>query len=492
MRKLKTLTFVSVLLIVSFGLVGALLRSTPSRHHHPVLIADVSSRSFDVQITAIGGLEASRSHIIASSIRGDLGKLIYLISEGSRVNNGDILMKLDPTPFEEAIMTLQEKVRAKESSLDTLKKSLEWEHHQIQHELRAADIEVELAELELDRTVHGDGPQEIAKLNAAVQKARAKLEELEGYMQDLHLLEQQGFLNPSEIKQAQRKLDEEKEAYESAKSQHDSYVLYVHPMHVKKAETALKKAINKKEETIQAGEYRLAKEASQLSLAQHELNDLKNNLNNSKNELKMTEIRAPTPGMVVHREEYRGGQKRKPRIGDVLIKNQPLIDLPDLDSMVVKTRVREVELCKIQVGSPVTVKVDAYPNLLLSGHVASIGVLALTDLMHMGEEKYFEVMVALDAGDQHLRPGMTARLVIHAAHVSDAVTVPIHAIFEYAKQPYSYVVEQGSFVVAPVTVGHCNEEWAEITSGLQAGQQVSLTYPSIEQVLDPQNLLGKK
>lgn len=481
----------TIALLGVFGLVGARFRSSNAPESDVLLITDVAHRNFDVKVAAVGNLEASKSHIIASSIRGDLGKLIFLIPEGSRVNKGDLLVKMDPTPFEEAIGVLQDKVRAKENSLDSLVKSLEWEKHQVSYDLKSADCEIETAELELNRILHGDGPQEIAKLQSLMQKAESKFKELEGYMQDLAQLESEGFLNVAEVKQAQRKLDEERDAYENAKMQYESYVNYVYPMQVKKAETHLKKSVNKKEESIRAGEFRIAKESSQLILAQQELADLKASQNSARNDLLISEIRAPTSGMVVHKEEFRGGQRRKPRIGDVLIKNQALLDLPDLDSLTVKTKVREVDLCKIQNGHPVTIKVDAYPNLVLTGHVSSIGVLALSDLQHGGEEKYFEVMVALDTGAPQLRPGMTSRLIIHSAHVENAVSVPIHAVFECAKQPYCYVVEEGQFTVYPVSVGHCNEEWAEILTGLEVGQHISLTQPLHEHVNDPQGILGK-
>lgn len=483
---------VAIFFIAAFGLIGARFHSTPSSDKDPLLITDVAKRSFDVKVTAVGNLEASRSHIISSAIRGDLGKLIFLVPEGARVNKGDLLVKMDPTPFEEAITILQEKVRAKENALETSEKGLEWEKSQVAFELKSAEYEVETAELELNRILKGDGPQEISKLQSAMAKAEFQYQELEGYMEDLVHLEEEGFINDTEIKQAQRKYDEEKDVYQNAKLQYESYINYIHPMQVKKAETALKRAVNHKEELVQAGEFRITKALSQLNLARQELADLQNHLNNAKQDLLVSEIRAPTQGMVIHKEEFRSGQRRKPRIGDVLIKNQAILDLPDLDSLTVKTRVREVELCKIQLGYPATIKVDAYPNLVLTGHVSAIGVLALSDPAFGGEEKFFEVIVALNTGDMKLRPGMTSRIVIHAAHVADAVTVPIHAIFEYAKQPYCHVLENGQFVIYPIEVGHCNEEWAEITSGIEVGQHVSLTQPAHDLIDDPNRILGKK
>jgi HlyD family secretion protein len=314
-----------------------------------------------------------------------------------------------------------------------------------------------------------------------MQKAWLKYDELNAYSNDLLELEEQGFLNPIELKQAQKKLAEEKEAYEVAKMQYDSYINHVFPMQQKKAEAALKRCRIKQEEIAKTGGYKIGKASALLEQAKQELESCRYQLKDAEHELALAEIKAPAPGMVVHREEFRSGQKRKPRIGDILVKNQPLLDLPDLDSMVVKTRVREVDLYKIAIGKPVTVEVDAYPQLSFTGKVSSIGVLALSDLIRTSEEKYFDVRVALDKGDQRLRPGMTARLTIHADQVSHELAIPLHAIFEEQKQCFCYVCGPEGYEKRFIETGISNDHWMEIKSGLQEGEWICLINPHLKE-----------
>lgn len=441
-------------------------------------VVSVIKQDLQVNVKVVGELEAARSTLIASSIKGDQGKIIDLIADGLTVEPGQVLVKMDPTPFEEKIEKIKTQLKEQEACIMACTQTLKWEISQAEHENRLAIYEIETAQLELNKMIYGDGPQEISRLKSAMQKAWLKFDEIQAYSNDLIELETQGFLNPSEVKQAQKRLGEEKEVYEMAKLQYESYAEHVLPMQIKKMETSLKRASMNQEEIMKAGRYQVMKAEALLEQTQQALIDYALQLHQAEKELAETEIVAPAPGMVVHREDYRSGQRRKPRVGDVLIKNQPLIELPDLNSMIVKTRVREVDLFKVHVGKKATIEVDAYPQLILEGTIASLGVLALADAGRSADEKYFEVRIALETCPPCLRPGMTTRATIHAQDAQDVLTVPLQAIFSDHNQNYCYVAcaERG-FEKKEVQVGISNEQWAEVTTGLQEGDCVCLMNP---------------
>ena len=263
-----------------------------------------------------------------------------------------------------------------------------------------------------------------------------------------------------------------------AKLQHDSYVQHVYPMLVKKAETALKRAQVAEEETVKLGDYSVAKAYALLEQAKQGLADSNQQLRDVAIELIQTEIKAPASGMVVHREDYRNGQKRKPRVGDVPVRNQPLIDLPDLSAMVVRTRVREVDLYKVDIGKKATIEIDAYPEMAFQGTIKQIGVLAMGDTGRANDEKYFEVRMTLDESDPRLRPGMTARTTIHAQALEDRLTIPLHAIFEENKQLFCYLSIPGKgYEKKELTLGASNDQWVEVLDGLSEGASVCLLNP---------------
>jgi HlyD family secretion protein len=136
------------------------------------------------------------------------------------VEPGQVLVKMDPTPFEEKIEKIKIQLKEQEACVAACTQALKWENSQAEHENRLAIYEIETAQLELNKMIYGEGPQEISRLKSAMQKAWLKFDEIQAYSNDLIELETQGFLNPSEVKQAQKRLGEEKEAYEMAKLQY--------------------------------------------------------------------------------------------------------------------------------------------------------------------------------------------------------------------------------------------------------------------------------
>ena len=103
---------------------------------------------------------------------------------------------------------------------------------------------------------------------------------------------------------------------------------------------------------------RIQEAASKLALAQQQL--------------ARTEVRADVSGIVVYRDVFFGSEQRKPQVGDQVWANQPLLILPDISKMVVETRVRETDIHKVEKNQNVGVRIQAYPDLRLTGKVTLV------------------------------------------------------------------------------------------------------------------------
>jgi hypothetical protein len=147
--------------------------------------------------------------------------------------------------------------------------------------------------------------------------------------------------------------------------------------------------------------------------------------------------------------------------------------------MVVKSKAREIDLYKLALGQRGRVMVDAYPDAFFEGKLTFIGALATAESAEPGQEKYFQVTFALTGEDKRLRPGMTCRVAISALSLQQVLAVPVQAVFQNGDQDYCYVLNDfGDLTVREVTVGAQNENLAEIITGLEAGEQVSLVNPN--------------
>ena len=445
-------------------------------------LATVSKRSFDITVNIVGVLDAARSHMVSSTIRGDKGKIIYLVEGGTQVKKGDVLVKLDPTPFEEEVRRLKGEVISLEAGVDATKQVMEWEKSLVEREIRTAEFNVRVTKLELTRIVEGDGPIQLAQFKEEMEKTKEEYLQYIAYIDDLEKLKKEGYGNPTEIILAKRKSAELKGKYESAFRKHNSFEKHVFPSLIETAKAKVEKAEMELEQTRNGGVFKIAKAISATKGAKGKLQTARSSLKLSQNELGKTTVHAPFPGIAILFEAFRDGQKRKPRVGDKVWQNQPILYLPDISSMIVKTRVREVDLHKIVLGQKCAIKVDAYPDALFEGEVSTLGILASGRFEGADGEKYFELTVIVKDEDSRMRPGMTARVTILNDQVRNVPTVPIQAIFDDGGTRYCYRLVGKEFKKVKVTLGKQNEDLAEIRSGLKIGDKVSLVKPSLEDV----------
>ncbi|RPH48467.1 MAG: efflux RND transporter periplasmic adaptor subunit [Desulfobacteraceae bacterium] len=393
-------------------------------------ITFVKPMNFDITVNTIGTLDAERSHVVSSTIKGDKGKIVYIIDEGTFVKNGEVLIKFDSAHFEAEMLRLDGEMRSREATVEARKQLLEWEKSQAEGAINTAEFDVKDAKQEYNRYV--------------------------SYIGDMEELGRKGLHYPNEIFQAKKKAEQ----LFAKQQRHETLFEQI------------------KKESV----FKIAAAMAELSKAKNEIETTKIALDDIREELKKAVVHAPFPGIVVHYETHRDNQKRKPRVGDSVWQNQPLLYLPDISSMIVKTLVREVDLHKITKGQKASIQVDAYPKMIFTGQVTSIGVLA-SDGGEAGKgEKYFQVVVAIHGDNPNLRPGMTSRVILHTDAARNVLSVPVQAVFSEGANKYCYVGKGQSIKKVKVEIGRQNEDYAEIVVGLKNGDMVSLTKPAADEV----------
>jgi HlyD family secretion protein len=467
--------------IVVFMIAGTKSNGNPSSTGDMVL-GTVRKGSFEVRVQLVGHLEAARSTTVCSEVKGDSGKIISLIENGKQVDKGDVLVRLDPTPFEEDVIECSSRLEACKANVAALQQALEWEKNQASREVNAAEYDLEVSGMELEKIEKGEGPLELAQLEKEMRRAQDDYAEKSSYLSDLEELERQGFSNPTEVAHAKRKISEAKEAYEIAERTLSAFKTYLLPVKIEMARAKVERARSDLEQTRKSMAIRIAKASAELGRAEQEMKAAETSLETANQQLSKTVIKAPIPGLAVIREVYIKGEKRKIQVGDAVWRNQPILYLPDISEMVVNAEVREVDLHKLRKDLPATVLVDAYPETRFQGAVHSIGVLAEKRTAVKSPEKYFQVVIALLEHDERLRPGMTAKVDILSGTATDALVVPLNALFEREGCTYCYVAVEDGYELREVSVGAQNEDFAEVREGLSEGENICLIEPQANRV----------
>jgi membrane fusion protein (multidrug efflux system) len=81
--------------------------------------------------------------------------------------------------------------------------------------------------------------------------------------------------------------------------------------------------------------------------------------------LSRTEVRAPMAG------EVAGAERLLP--GQLVVQNVPMLTLVGVRGAYVEANYKETQLAEMTVGQPAKIEFDAYPDMDIKGHVASIG-----------------------------------------------------------------------------------------------------------------------
>ena len=442
-----------------------------------ILTARVIRTDLVVEVRTVGELDAAESVVLSSSVRGDRGKIIELVDDGKQVETGDILVRLDPTEFQEEVLRLRSKAIELDALVKAQEELLEWEKNQVQREINRSESDLKIARLELRRLEKGEGPRELARLEAETAKAREDYEKKQHFQASLEELIAKGFANLTEQEQIRNQIKEAEQAYRMVSMQLSSYRDHLLPVQIEKARASITAAEVSLEQTRKGGGHKIGQAMAALAKARQELIAARQNLERAEQELEATVIKAPGPGMVVLAEQNRGNAFRKPRIGDQVWQNQPLVYLPDISKMIVKTRVREVDLHKIDVGKPALTTVDAYPDLVLKGRITAIGVLANQGRDNRQGERHFSVTVSLDQSTPRLRPGMTARVNIVCSRSADVLVVPAFAVFQEGEDSIVFVKSAWGFKKCKIVTGAQNEELVEIKKGLVEGDEIALNRP---------------
>ncbi|HLB06831.1 MAG TPA: efflux RND transporter periplasmic adaptor subunit [Alphaproteobacteria bacterium] len=168
---------------------------------------------------------------------------------------------------------------------------------------------------------------------------------------------------------------------------------------------------------------------------------------------------------------------RQVDLGEYLSPGTPIVTLQTLDPIYVGFPLPERYLSRIAVAQPVEVEVDAYPERLFDGRIASIDA-------RISQATRNVLIIATLANPEHLLlPGMFGNVRVLLPAQQDVVTVPETAL-TYTPYGDSVFVLSETAEKAPdgapvmsatiryVTVGERRADAAAILQGLEAGETV--------------------
>jgi HlyD family secretion protein len=448
-------------------------------------IATVSSGSFDITTIATGDLQARRQVEIRSGL--DMRtQIVELVDEGTRVKEGDVLIRLNAEDIRREIQEETLRTEAARSELTSARNAVTIQESENESRLRQAQLKLELAELALRQWEEGDVMKRREELRIALEKAERDLKRLTEKAINSEELYQQNFKSKNDNELDQINAKEAEARYNIAQLEQEIYEGYIHPREKRQKMSDVEEARAEVDRVIAQNESQLASKVADLAHRQRQFEIREAKLNDLTDQLEKTTIRAPKDGLVVYWASTQGRRWDDSRgtlqVGREVNPRETLIVLPDTTEMIASVQVHESIAGRVRPGQPAMISIDALGGATVQGTVESVGVLAETGGWRDPNLREYNVRIGLKEADEALKPSMRCEAEIRLGRVEDALTVPIAAVFNEGSIHFVYRPRDGKFERVPVQVGRRSSTRAEVLAGLSEGQRILAREPRTTEV----------
>jgi len=402
------------------------------------MTATVRRGTISVQLTASGILRPVRSVTYRSPLAGRETEVMFLAPEGTKVGEGDLLVRLDAVPLERELERAAQELR------------------QAQVELQVSEIEVQEGKATLDSLSAGEAALAVEEARTSLDLAERKATRLRQEHATMEPLLKKGFVTQDELRRIADELEQAERDLALTKRRTDVLVQVTRPRDRQRAEL------------------QLAQKEAQRENTRTRLRELEARVRLMRDQQQNSSIYARSPGMVVYEEFLAASPRRKIRVGDRVTESQGLVTIPEVSRMLVEASVGEADVQRLHPGLSATIVLEAFRDKRLTGKVTRVGTLARSSVDRSLEEKRFDLIVEVDATDVELRPEMTARVQVDVGTRANVLLVPVNAVFERQGLPVVHVMRTWGPETRPAQIGASSETFVEVLSGVSEGDQVAL------------------
>lgn len=461
-------------------------------------VATAERGTVRVTVDGSGSLAPLREVPVSTKSGGRVTEV--LVEEGDVVRAGDVLARLDATDAQSALEQAQLQVRQAEITLTSARMSLDdltgWAPDADAVALAEASLAAAQADYNRARALAGHTGDQLTAARVKLTQAERELADAEeayrsafdpGREWELSDRRRQPILE-NEREVATNRLTNARESLEIAQANYNLEAAGVSDATLRGAWSQVVNAQNalRREQTAPTAD-EIARAQLQVDQADLSLADARLRLASAQRTLDETELVAPVDGTVTQ-FTLDGGQW--------VPGGQTVAVLADLGTLVVEIGLDESDIAQVAVGQAAIVTLDAFPGEELAGRVEHV---APTAEIQSGVALY-RVTVVLDPVTLPVRAGMTANVEIVTGSAQDALIVPLKAVrsvdgrtFVLRRLRTGEAPANGAggpegtetapaapigFVQEPVALGLTSDTYAEILSGLEEGDVVSVASTS--------------
>ena len=431
----------------------------------------ITPMDLPVVVKKDGELQAINNIDILCAVEGST-TITQVVKEGVVVKKGDTLMVLDSAvvmqKLEDATLDLQKA----ESDLSNSKELLDIQIGQNAADLQAAEVGVQLAELDYKQYAEGSYPQLLANARTELAMAKTTLQSRQEEFDQMKKLYARDFVTDADMKTAELNLITARNALAKADTSLNVLMKYAYPMDLASKDNADKQAKQRLARTKRQNASQIGWRTSDAASKEQARAVIKRRHERLAEQLLATKIVAPDDGIVIYGSTGDRNSQNPIQEGTTVRERQLLIRLPDTKAMKAVVRIHESVVPKLRLGQEGIVRIVGVVRPV-QGVLAKISPVADSSNRYWNPDlREYPVDMELGKTPSDLKPGMGATVEIQVDQRTDVLAVPVDAIYTVGAQRYAFVYDDGQIQPVLVTAGINNDTHVEVTSGLVAAQQV--------------------
>ncbi|HLG15339.1 MAG TPA: efflux RND transporter periplasmic adaptor subunit [Blastocatellia bacterium] len=184
-------------------------------------------------------------------------------------------------------------------------------------------------------------------------------------------------------------------------------------------------------------------------------------------------IRSDRDGVLVYKTKWNG---ERFQVGENVWSGRPLVEIPDLNTMIAEALVPEVDIGRIRLGQRAEIAIDAFPGKAYGGTLKSVGTLVRPKSWDI-PNKVLDAQIVLDQLDTSvMRPAMSIKVKIETDRLDGCIAAPLKAVLTTAEGSMVKVKTDAGWRVRAVKLGQSNGTDVVITEGLAPGERIAADY----------------
>ncbi len=436
-------------------------------------IHTVQRRTIEDRVVERGTVESQNTVYGKCELPGWQNKIISIEPEGALVKKGEVVAQLEAEEIDRSIAEQEVKLNEAKGKLEQSKQELDIQLNKGESDIAAAELELKLADLDLEKYKDGDFKAERADMERAIKEGMALLEKVRDERYNIETLVKKGYRSPQELREIQ--LRQDSLAFQVERDERKLEVLLTYDYRRKSTEYEAK-AIEAKRKVERAKTTATAERLKSEAAVENAKNAVALHEQQLKEQMSIKEkctLIAAQDGTVAYANERWFDPSERIREGTTVRSQQDIYYLPDMNNMQVKANIHESVVDRIHVGQKATIRLDAFSDMKLSGTVSYVSELAASsysDAMNYDAK----IMIEEIPSGMAIKPGMTAEVDILVGTYENVVAVPIGAITEHFQRTFVYVMTGNRGERRAVKTGRMTHSFIEIVEGLTADEVVAL------------------